>query len=92
MRADLIKYWKIICSNVAGYNLSVMFQRTTRERMRGHRFRLVMKHCNTDVRYRSFNVSHIRIWNQLPGRVVEAKSLVAFTASLADLRGALFDY
>ena len=48
---------------MAGCDLTVMFQRSLEEQTRGHRFRLVMPCCNTDVRKRFFNVRCIMVWN-----------------------------
>ena len=92
LRSDLIKYWKIICCDVAGCDLTVLFQRSLEERTRGHRCRLVMPCCNTDVRKHFFNVHCIKVWNEFPGRIVEAGSFSTFKALLAEyLRDVLFD-
>ena len=50
LRSDLIKYWKIVCCESEGFDLSVLFQRSQEERTRGHKFRLVMPRCNTDIK------------------------------------------
>ena len=93
LRADLIKYWKVVCDSV-GCDLSVLFQKSLKQRTCGHRFfKLLMPHCNTDIRQWSFNVCCIHVWNKLPSRVVESGSLVTFKASLAEYLGDnLFDY
>ena len=86
MRSDLIKYWKTLCCELPGFDLSVLFQRSLEERTRGHSFKLIMPHCNTDVK-RFFNVCCIRVWNGLPSRVVESRSLSSFKSSLAEFLG-----
>ena len=70
LRSDLIKYWRIICCDLAGFDLSVLFQRSGEGRTRGHRFKLVMPPCNTDVRQCFFDVRCIRVWNSVPITVV----------------------
>ena len=77
LRSDLIKYWKILCSDSGGYDLAGLFQRSLEERTRGHIFKLVMPQCNTDIKTRSFNVSCVEVWNRLPAKVVESQSLTA---------------
>ena len=72
---------------MAGCDLTVMFQRSLEERSRGHRFRLAMPCCITDVRKCFFNVHCIMIWNGLPSRVVEAGSLSTFKALLVEYLG-----
>ena len=46
LRANLIKYWKILSCETSANDLSVLFQRCRDERTRGHRFRFVMPFCN----------------------------------------------
>ena len=36
LHSDFIKYWKIICCDLSGFNLSVLFQRSLEDRTRGH--------------------------------------------------------
>lgn len=92
LRSDLIKYWKILCCDTAGCDLSAMFQRSEVGWTRGHRHKLVMPRCNTDVRKKFFNVRCIGVWNSLPSHVVESSSVNVFKSSLAEFLGdQLFD-
>ena len=70
LRADLIKYWKIMCFDESAFDLSVMFQRSIEERTRGHRYNLVVPQCNTDIRQHFLNVHSIQLWISLPGEFV----------------------
>ncbi len=93
LRSDLIKYWKILCSDSEGYDLSVMFQRSLLEHARGHRHRLLMPICATDIRKKFFNVRNIMLWNSLPSVVVDSATLSGFKGSLAAFLGdALYDF
>lgn len=93
IRSDLIKYWKILCTDAGGYDLSAMFQRSLNENARGHRHRLLMPHCVTDMRKKFFNVRNIMLWNSLPSEVVGSASVSGFKSSLASFLGnTLFEY
>jgi hypothetical protein len=93
LRSDLIKYWRILCSDSAGYDLSIMFRRAVHVGTRGHSHRLVIPLCASDMRKRFFNVRRIKVWNSLPSAVVESLSLSGFKGSLAQFLGdELFDY
>ncbi len=52
-------------------------------RTRGHRFKLIGKRTKGDMRKIVFTHRVVRIWNELPERVVEADSIVAFKRELA---------
>ena len=93
LRSDLIKYWRIICCDMSEFDLLVLFQRSGEEKTRGHRFKLVMSPCNTDVRQRFFDVRCVRVWNSLPVTVVESQSLAPFKSLLAEFLGdVLFEF
>ena len=74
--------------------ICLLFQTSLERRTCGHRFKLlVVPHYNTDIRQLSFNVLCIRVWHELPSRVIELGSLATFKASLAEYLGnPLFDY
>ena len=90
LRYNLIKYWTILCCDLAGYDLFVLFQSSLEVRTRGHKLKLIMPRCYTDVKQRFFNVGCIGVWNRLPCEVVESGSLSAFKSSLAELLGDAF--
>ena len=50
--------------------------------MRGHRFKLAIPVCRSEVRRRPFVVRVISVWNLLPSRVVEAGSAERFKRRL----------
>ena len=91
LRSDLRKYWKILCCDLAEFDLSVLLQRSLEERIRHQRLELIMPRCNTDVKRRFFNVRCIEVWNWLPSRVVESGSLSYFKSSLAEFLGDSFN-
>ena len=93
LRSDLIKYWKVVCCDSEGFDLSVLFQRSREERTRGHKFRLLLPRCNTDIKQRFFYVRAIRVWNASPDKVVDSVPLAAFKVNLAEYLGdILFEY
>ena len=93
LRSDLIKYWKILCCKSEGCDLSGMFDRVTVASTRGHRHKLRMPICATDLRKKFFNVRRIMVWNSLPSAVVESSTVSAFKSSLAEfLGGALYEF
>jgi len=93
LRGDLIKYWKILCCEDTGCDLSVVFQRSVAGYGRGHRHRLLMPFCGTDMSKRFFNVRRIMLWNSLPSLVIDSATLGAFKSSLANFLGdSLFDF
>ena len=49
---------------------------------RGHRFKLPISVCRSEVRRRSFVVRVVSVWNSLPSRVVEAGSVECFKRRL----------
>jgi hypothetical protein len=93
LRAGLIKYWKVLCCDMEGFDLNVLFQRAVDVRMRGHQYKLIMPLYATDVRKRFFNVRHVKIWNSQPCAVVESTSVSRFKVSLADfVNDMLFEF
>jgi len=52
-------------------------------RIRGHSLRLLVPHTRTTVYRTSFFPQAIRLWNQLPGSVVEVDTLDSFKAQLS---------
>ena len=77
LRADLIKVWKIFhAPNDIG--LSHMFERSPNLNTRGHRFKLVLPLCRTEIKRRFLNVRCVKAWNSLPGDAVESCSVESF--------------
>jgi hypothetical protein len=87
LRADLIKYFKILCCDSDGFDLSGLFQRSPGGRTRGHAHKLVMPRCSLEVSRRFFNVRCVRIWNELPSDVVESSCVSTFKAGLMEFLG-----
>jgi len=76
LRADLIKYFKILhfSRNISDR----IFTRAPDGPTRGHSFKLLMPRFKSDMKGRFFHVRCIRAWNALPAQVVEAGSLEQF--------------
>ena len=52
------------------------------QRTRGHRYKLSVPVCRSEVRRRSFGVRCVNVWNSLPGYVVESESLGLFKSRI----------
>ena len=92
LRADLIKYWKIFHKQSA-ISPSDLFTVSPITNTRGHRFKLVKPHINTECRQRFFSVRSIDHWNSLPDSVVGANTVEAFKLGLhLSLGDLLFAY
>ena len=77
MRADLVKVWKFFHSEI-DVGMSAILERQSHESTRGHRFKLSIPRCHSEIRRRFFNVRVVHLWNALPAEAVEADSLSAF--------------
>ena len=93
LRADLIKYWRIIRELDGGAYLGGLFRRAPDARTRGHPYKLLMPACNTDIKRRFFGARCVLLWNSLPTCVVESDSLATFKRLLAEFLGdVLFEF
>ena len=81
LRIDLIKVWKAFNAEV-DVGLCEVFERSRFERTRGHRFKLVVPTCRSELRRRMFSVRCVSVWNSLPARVAEASSIDSFKKGL----------
>lgn len=82
LRADLIKYWKILHGE-SGCLLD-MFSFAPRVGTRGHELKLVLPLCSSDARCRSFSVRCVNMWNRLPANIVNLADLAAFKCALSN--------
>jgi hypothetical protein len=93
LRSDLIKYWKILCVQEDGPDLSVMFQRAPDGRTRGHPYKLLCPRSSSDMKSRFFFARCVQLWNGLPSEVVLSSTLSSFKNSLVLFLGdMMFDY
>ena len=51
-------------------------------RARGHRFKLLVPPCRTELLRRFFGVRSVGIWNGLPSELIEVDTLEAFKRGL----------
>ena len=80
LRQDIIKVYKILNGN--NDSLKAMFERSGVDRTRGHRFKLVLPRCRSELFRRSFFVRSVGHWNKLPNALVESDSLFSFKRGL----------
>ena len=50
--------------------------------LRGHNYKLIKRHCHTQLRLQFFSFRVTNLWNHLPAEVVSASSLNAFKGRL----------
>ena len=81
LRKDLINIWKVMHSR-EDLGLLALFDMGVDPRNRGHRFRLRVPVCRSDVRRKAFTVRCVSKWNSLPAEVVECDSFVKFKRML----------
>ena len=81
LRADLIKIWKTF-NPVVDVGLDLIFERQSHTATRGHRFKLSVPVCRSELRRRFFNVRNVAIWNSLPVDIVEVCSVDSFKGRL----------
>ena len=79
LRCDLIKLWKVFHAEV-DIGLRDIFERHSHGSTRGHKFKLSVPRCRTEIRRRFFNVMCVEIWNGLSHRAVDSDSLECFKA------------
>ena len=77
LRIDLVKVWKAFNAEV-DVGVCQVFERSRYERTRGHRFKLVVPTCRSELRRRMFAVRCVSKWNSLPARVAEASTIDSF--------------
>ena len=81
LRADLIKLWKIFHGFV-DRELVEIFERCSHPTTRGHRFKLSIPRCRTEIRRRFFSVRCVVLWNGLPDVAVELDTCNKFKGYL----------
>ena len=92
LRADLIKYYKTICSTDE-VPLSELFSAVPDRRTRGHKFKVVLPLCATEMRKKFFNVRRVLLWNSLPSYIVEAENVSTFKRYLVDhLKDEMYEF
>ena len=77
LRRDMIRIWKILHSEEDA-DLLELLDVNVSSRVRGHRFRLRIPICRSDVRRRSFGVRCVNLWNELSSEVVESECVDGF--------------
>ena len=92
LRLDLVKIWKSFHSEV-DVGLLDLFEHAGGGVTRGHRFKLSIPVCRSEIWRRMFGIRCVTIWNSLPAPLVECKSVEGFKCGLdMFLGGALYAY
>lgn len=81
MRADLIKYWRVIIGETDD-GLSVMIELLKCDCTRIHPWKLQVACYQTDNIKCSFATRHVGLWNSLPANVVLSPGLSKFESGL----------
>ena len=83
LRGDMIQVFKLTTDSKEGYDNSLpsFFIKSTTE-LRGHSKKLYMTRPNKDIRKYNFSNRIIKLWNNLPDGVVNAKDMLAFEKGL----------
>ena len=84
-RGDMIQMYKLLTDNKDGYDktLPQMFSYSNTG-LRGHSKKLFLPRTKKDIRKYNFNIRVVKIWNDLPEKVISASSLIAFEKRLDD--------
>jgi hypothetical protein len=80
IRADLVETYKII-NNVDKVDCTNIFP-IRKTNTRGHKHKILKKHCRTNRRKYSLSQRVVDHWNSLPDKVVEASSVNSFKSSI----------
>ena len=86
LRTDLIKLWKIF-NSVVDVGLLAILERQSHSATRGHRFKISVPLCRSEVRRRFFNVRSVSIWNNLPAAIVQSDTVYQFKRMLDEALG-----
>ena len=86
LRTDLIKLWKIF-NSVVDVGLLAILERQSHSATRGHRFKIAVPLCRSEVRRRFFNVRSVSIWNNLPAAIVQSDTVYQFKRMLDEALG-----
>ena len=81
MRGDLIETYRIL-RGLDRMDLGSMFPLVGKTRIRGHNLRLKGRSFKTEMRRKFFSQRVVNLWNSLPQKVLEARSLSVFKTEL----------
>ena len=66
----------------ADETINKFFELNSKNRCRGHKYKIVKKHCNTDIRKNFFSFRVVNFWNEIPKDIVDSASLDCFKSNL----------
>ena len=86
LRADLIKLWRVMRGDLVGELLELVSVAPD-SRARGHRYKLLVPACQSEMRRRFFGIRCVTIWNGLPSELMEVGTLDSFKRGLSESLG-----
>ena len=81
MRGDLIETYRIL-RGLDRMDVERMFPLVGKTRTRGHNLRLKGRSCKTEMRRNFFSQRVVNLWNSLPQKAVEGRSLTVFKTAI----------
>ena len=88
MRADLVKMWRIARGDLVE-DMAELLTMAPDTRARGHRFKLLVPACRSEMRRRFFGVRAVSVWNGLAAELVESETVACFKRGLGVCLGEL---
>ncbi len=85
LRGDMIETYKIMTGIYDPDVTPGLFELASTDRTRGNRYKIIKKNCRLNIRKYSFTHRVVDIWNNLPDRVVTAKTVKSFENRLDKL-------
>ena len=81
LRTDIIQIYKIF-SGIDDVNYDKFFDLSSTSVTRGHKYKVVKKRCNTNLRKHFFSYRNVDIWNKLPAYIIESDTIETFKTRL----------
>ena len=81
IRTDIIQIYKIF-SGIDDVNYDKFFDLSSTSVTRGHKYKVVKKRCNTNLRKHFFSYRNVDIWNKLPAYIIESDTIETFKTRL----------
>ena len=77
LRADLVKMWRIARGDLVE-DMAELLTLAPDTRARGHRFKLLVPACHSEMRRRFFGVRTVSVWNGLAAELVDSETVACF--------------
>ena len=83
LRADLIKLWRVMRGDLVGELLGLVSVAPD-SRARGHRYKLLVPACRSEMLRQFFGIRCVTVWNGLPSELMEVGTLDSFKRGLSE--------